>query len=113
MTPLLFREARTRARVFTVQDPAADPADVPAGVAVTIAADAAKSVELCALFVAPALRGQGVGRHLVLALADRCRAEGVRRMTAGSPAENVAALLVGCGFVPDADAGGPALCLDL
>jgi GNAT superfamily N-acetyltransferase len=135
---LLFREARGDARegvrglllarwppdvidewlregqVFTVQDPAADPDDPPAGVAVTIEADAV-SVELCTVYVTEPHRRRGAGRHLVLALADRCRARGLRRITAAGPdaGDDVAGLLVACGFRSCPEPLGRGLCLDL
>jgi GNAT superfamily N-acetyltransferase len=87
-------------RVFTVQDCAADPDEPPAGVAVTVIAGPT-SVELCAVFVTPAQRRRGAGRHLVLALADRCRAQGARQLTAHDPNSEVSRLLIACGFQPE------------
>ena len=85
--------------MFSVEDPSDEPGSLPAAVAVT-AMLAPGVVELGALVVHPECRGRGVGWHLVTALADRCRADGIRTIVARVDHPAVRALLSRSGFRP-------------
>jgi N-acetylglutamate synthase-like GNAT family acetyltransferase len=101
---LLFREMHNpTVRIFMLQDPAAPDEEEPVGVAVTHQMPGTTLVALRVVFVAPSQRHQGAGRRLVGALADRCRAEGLRRVQACSDDRTMTAFLLACGFQPGAD----------
>jgi GNAT superfamily N-acetyltransferase len=69
-----------------------------AGVAVVRPAGTA-TVRLCALAVAGAYRGRGLGRRLIGEVADRLRAAGAERLAARSPpGGDLAVLLTRAGF---------------
>jgi GNAT superfamily N-acetyltransferase len=63
-----------------------------------VSARGAEEMELHALVVDPARRRLGVGRYLVLALADRCRSDGTRRIVTTVRSVAVGRLLTRCGF---------------
>jgi GNAT superfamily N-acetyltransferase len=85
-----------KARVFVVIDAAGDRDRALAGALVS--ARGADEMELHALVVDPARRRLGVGRYLVVALADRCRSEGTHRMTTTVKSVAAGRLLTRCGF---------------
>ena len=94
--------------MFSVEDPSDEPGSLPGAVAVT-ATLAPGVIELGALVVHPECRGRGVGLHLVTALADRCRADGIRSIVARADHPAVRALLSRSGFSPpSALLDGPA-----
>jgi hypothetical protein len=95
------------ARVFVIDDPAADPDRIPAG-AIALSAPPGKSrAQITCLAVDACRPHVGVGVRLVASTADWLRAEGIRQLTADlaqleqSDDGTVARLLAACGFGPD------------
>jgi GNAT superfamily N-acetyltransferase len=94
-----------KARVFVVVDVAGNRDRAVA--CALVSARGAEETELHALLVDPARRRLGVGRYLVLALADRCRSEGSHRMITTAKSVAAGRLLTRCGFTV-APTGGRA-----
>jgi hypothetical protein len=83
------------ARVFSVEDPSDPPGDHPAAVAATVPVLGTRITELCAVAVPGPPEA---GRHLLEALSDRCRSEGVRALVARLHDPALGRLLWRCGF---------------
>jgi GNAT superfamily N-acetyltransferase len=90
-------ESVGRERVFAVTDTAGDSNAVLAGAVVLEIDDA--TVKLHAFVVDPCHRRMGIGGHLIASLADRCRADGVRRIVAWVRSAEAGGFLTSCGFV--------------
>jgi ribosomal protein S18 acetylase RimI-like enzyme len=108
------------ARVFVIDDPAADPYRMPAGAIALSAAPGKSAAQIIGLAVDASRRDLEVGVRLVASTADRLRAEGIRQLSADfaqleqSNDGTVARLLAACGFGPDPQAESSSrLVLDL
>jgi hypothetical protein len=108
------------ARVFVIDDPAADRDRMPAGVIALSAAPAKAAAQIIGLAVDASRSHLEVGGRLVASTADRLRAEGIRQLGADlaqleqSNDRTVARLLAACGFGPDPQAESSSrLVLDL
>jgi hypothetical protein len=104
--PVPIREAR----VFVIDDPAADPDRIPAGAIALSAATGKSGAQIICFAVDSSRRYLDVGVRLVASTADRLRAEGIRQLAADlaqlEPSDDgtVARLLAACGFGPDPQA---------
>jgi hypothetical protein len=98
------------ARLFVIDDPAADRDGVPAAAIALSVAPGESGAQIICLSVDASRRYLDVGVRLVASTADRLRAEGIRRLTADlaqleqNDDGTFARLLTACGFGPDAQA---------
>jgi len=85
-------------RIFAVDDPSNEPGRCPAATAAASCVAGTADLELLVLTTGNQLSSQVAGLRLIEALADRCRAEGLRRIVARPEDPTLHELLEACGF---------------